>query len=98
MDGKAISGVFIQAILFMLVGFILATHNLPSSPEEASLQIIGQVVDTTEKNIDQSEVLSVLQNLKQTLLILGVLMSISGIVEFIGLVFWTGSRLYPRRI
>jgi len=83
---KAIPALLIQSIITFFIGLFLATNGLPSSPEEAAINLGTTLLNDTANTVNQPVAKEVAYNGIEGLRNLGIGISIISALEFLGLI------------
>lgn len=83
---KAVAILLTQSVLTFIIGLVLASHGLPSNPEDAALQLTDKTLNSTAESIDDLYAQNAIGNGRLSLRIIGIGASIASAIEFIGLI------------
>jgi hypothetical protein len=82
---KAKLGIFVQALIFLILGIYLATHGLPSDEGSAMIYVGNEAMDAMSDTTDNPQVDKVANNTKNALAIAGKFLIVFSILELIAL-------------
>ncbi len=76
-------GVFVQAVVFLVIGLYLSSQGVPADREEAALQAGDKIVGSLNSSTSSSAVSSITLNGKSALAIIGNGLTVVAIIELL---------------